>query len=318
LVAAPFLAWNLKLYGSPLAPYYMPGRIGVSGGLPGALAGNLVSPSRGLLVFSPVLLFSAVGVALEASTKRLNRLDRSLLVILGLHWVAISAFPKWWGGWSYGPRFASDVLPYLVYFLIPVLAWLGQPRTPAVVAVFFWVAVAASGFIHYRGASDRATFDWNAWPANVDADPSRVWDWRDPQFLRGAAWADWLLPPRVVVSPASVNLLPGAPGDDRRQVVLRVRLARGTPFDWQGEASPGITLAPDHGKSTREAVIVAAIGANLLQSSDGSLPGIRIAARLSGSSAPWQTAVVSVNLVQGTVHRVYLPVAAGVAVEASP
>jgi MFS family permease len=315
LVAAPFLALNLKLYGSPLAPYYMPARIEASGSLLGALAGNLVSPSRGLLIFSPVLLFSAVGVALKAARKELNRLDWSLLIILGFHWLVISAFPKWWGGASYGPRFTSDVLPYIVYFLIPVLAWLGEPQTPAVVAVFFCVTVAASVFIHYRGANWRATFDWNGQPVPVDADPARVWDWRDPQFLRGVAWADGLLPPRVVISPASVSLLRDTASGGLQRVTLRIRLARGTRFDWQGQAGPGITLSPDHAENVGETTIVATFDKAQMSAAAAGPSEIRAQARMSGSDAAWQSIVIPVTLVEGQVRHVFLPILTGVVIE---
>jgi hypothetical protein len=318
LVAVPFLALNLKIYGSPLAAYYMPDRLGGGSTLLEALAGNLVSPSRGLLIFSPILLFAALGVAFKAMRRGLTGLDWSLLTILGLHWVAISAFPKWWGGWSYGPRFFSDVLPYAVYFLIPVLAWLGEQRAPAVVGVLFWIAAAVSVFIHYRGAVDRATFDWNALPVDVDAAPARVWDWLDPQFLRGAAWADGLLPPRVVVAPASVDLSAAAPGTGDQRVALRIRSARGTRFDWQGETSPGITLTPAHGQGTTDATLIATIDVSLLRAAVGTEPVMRIGARRSGSGVPWQSVVVPVNLAKEPMQRVFLPVVSNVAGGLSP
>jgi hypothetical protein len=318
LVVGPFLVLNQGLYGSPLPPYYMPTRIGASGTLLGALAGNLVSPSRGLLIFSPVLLFSAVGVALKAVRRDLNRLDWSLLIILGLHWLVISAFPKWWGGWSYGPRFASDVLPYLIYFLVPVLAWMGEPRTPAVVAFFFWVTVVVSVFMHYRGANDRATFGWNGQPVQVDDQPGRVWDWRDPQFLRGAAWADELLPPRMVITPISVSLLQDAASDGLRRVSLRIRLARGTRFDWRSQSGPGITLSPDHGENVIDTTIVATFDMAQLRTTARGLDEIRIEARISDSGALWHSARVPLELVQGPVQRVFLPVVGGATIEGSP
>jgi hypothetical protein len=41
---------------------------------------------------------------------------------------------------------------------------------------------------HYRGANAPEVMDWNGSPAPIDAYPQRVWDWRDPQWLRGVAW----------------------------------------------------------------------------------------------------------------------------------
>jgi hypothetical protein len=46
-----------------------------------------------------------------------------------------------------------------------------------------------SVFIHYRGANVSKVMDqWNPYPATVDTHPDRLWDRRDPQFLRGLTW----------------------------------------------------------------------------------------------------------------------------------
>ena len=86
-----------------------------------ALVGQWVSPSRGLLVFSPVLIFSLVGVALKIRQHRLEWLDRFLIAIIVLQWLTISVWPVRWGGWTFGPHMFSDMLPYFIYFMIPVL-----------------------------------------------------------------------------------------------------------------------------------------------------------------------------------------------------
>ena len=52
-----------------------------------------------------------------------------------------------------------------------------------------WAAGAlllgASVIINGTGAVSQPASDWNLRPVNVDDAPGRVWDWRDPQFLRG-------------------------------------------------------------------------------------------------------------------------------------
>ena len=45
--------------------------------------------------------------------------------------------------------------------------------------------IAMSFFVHYRGATNQDVYNWNTTPVNIDLAPSRVWDWRDAQFLRG-------------------------------------------------------------------------------------------------------------------------------------
>jgi hypothetical protein len=42
-----------------------------------------------------------------------------------------------------------------------------------------------SVFIHSRGARIADVYIWNVSPDNIDQNPSRLWDLRDPQFLRG-------------------------------------------------------------------------------------------------------------------------------------
>src|SRR5947209_5366557 len=40
-------------------------------------------------------------------------------------------------------------------------------------------------FVHAHGAVSIAANQWSALPLNVDDGRWRVWDWHDPQFLRG-------------------------------------------------------------------------------------------------------------------------------------
>jgi hypothetical protein len=72
-------------------------------------------------------------------------------------------------------------------FLIPAILDWRKMRGPArTAAACVFPALAAFGvFVHSRGATSRAANQWSVLPVNVDSDTSRVWDWRDPQFLRG-------------------------------------------------------------------------------------------------------------------------------------
>lgn len=189
VVLIPFVLYNLHVYQAPLSPYYLPGRQFGSLDLVflKALAGTLLSPSRGLFIFSPVLLFSLYGILIKCRAKQMKLLDYALVFILILHWFVSSLHPHWWGGHSYGPRYFSDILPYLLYFLVPAFLRLADLRGIKKFAVICLLvcAVTISFFIHYRGATSEDVYAWNAGPVNVDSDPSRVWDWHDIQFLRG-------------------------------------------------------------------------------------------------------------------------------------
>jgi len=113
-------------------------------------------------------------------------LSLALAAVVGLHWLVICSFPHWWGGHSVGPRFFSDMVPYLLYFFGLTLTRLDSlpRRSRAFAGWALTVAVAFSFFVAYRAANNLGPYAWNSVPVNVDVEPSRIWDWEDPQFLR--------------------------------------------------------------------------------------------------------------------------------------
>ena len=197
LILVPFLALNMATYGWPLSTYYRAGIAGLERGdhVGQALVGTLVSPGRGLFVYSPVLLLAMAGAVAGLRGPRRHELHAWLVAIIVLHWLTISSFRSWWGGHAYGPRLFADVLPYLVYFLIPVTGALwsseatgaGRRRRRGLLAGVFGLSVALSVLVHGRGALSPSGYAWNGSPVDVDRAPARLWDWRDPPFLRGVA-----------------------------------------------------------------------------------------------------------------------------------
>ncbi len=190
LVAVPFFAFNQSIYHAWLSPYYRQYQdFSFATFLP-ALIGQWLSPSRGLLIYSPVLLLAIFGLLIKIRRKQSELLDVCVLGIIVLHWIAISIWPMWWGGWSYGPRMFTDMLPYFFYFMIPVFQpaphWKRRPKIA--LAVLTLLLVAWSFTLHYRGANDPATLEWNRKPVDVDRYSDRLWDWRDAQFARGLKW----------------------------------------------------------------------------------------------------------------------------------
>jgi hypothetical protein len=154
----------------------------------GAL-GTLVSPARGLLLFVPL----AAWVLWEAGRQWHRLPSRSLAAIAlgacGLHWVAISAFPLWWGGQSFGPRLLVDALPW--FFLLGVLAVSARDGrwSPTAAAVLVLVATL-SIFVNTRGAVAKETWSWRSWerpPRSTSGffEPAWAWNWRYPQFTAG-------------------------------------------------------------------------------------------------------------------------------------
>ena len=186
VLIVPFLLYNYSIYKMLIPPYYLPGRLGTSPLFLEALAGNLISPARGLLVFSPILLFCLRELVVKPRNTDWWKLELCLMVILILHWISISMFRHWYGGWSIGPRFFADVLPILAYFLIPAVDRFANFAYPFNVGSgLFWSLVLVSIFIHFRCATVTAPFHWNSAPVEIDRNPHRLWDWSDIQFLRG-------------------------------------------------------------------------------------------------------------------------------------
>lgn len=192
-VGAVVVAYNLLTFGTLQGGYAHLNTnhlalVGIEGlwstPLAEGLAGLLLSPSRGLWIYSPVLLFAALGVGLIPRDPR-----RGLLACLAggiaVSVLLLAKYTVWWAGHSFGPRYLTDLLPALVLFLAPVherlLTRSGLLGT--VFAALFAVSVAVQlvGVLYYP--SPRAV-DWNTSPRNVDFAHERLWNWRDSQLER--------------------------------------------------------------------------------------------------------------------------------------
>ena len=198
LFAAAWLGLNHWMYGALLPPYML--EQGPSGSLtaaPATLLGLLVSPNRGLLVYNPVFLPGLcyalwrvwrprAGSAPDQSDARGAGWGASLALLA--FFGALSLFPMWWGGWSYGPRLFGSM-----YGVLAVLSVLGLQRFlgshPAwgrqlLAAALLLPLLAWGGFANLKGAV--VGDSWNETPRDVNAHPERLWDWGDMQALRDA------------------------------------------------------------------------------------------------------------------------------------
>jgi hypothetical protein len=183
---ALFVGASEHWLGEPLPPYYRPRRLAGSA-YTTALFGNLLSPSRGLFVFSP--LFVVPLLFFRASVTALRR-EKALALLAVLwpvaHLLLVSRLRHWWAGYSFGPRFFTDIVPGLFVLLCVTLSVAFDTHRRALVA-----AVAVLGtyscLVHtVQGLYNRAPKAWNAEPS-VDQHPELVFDWRYPQFLHTAA-----------------------------------------------------------------------------------------------------------------------------------
>src|SRR5205809_8123937 len=91
-VATAFVAVNLATFDRLLPPYYAGNRLGLPGSMGDAFAANLVSPNRGLLVFSPVVLLAVAGLVVARRQRSFSLLDAVAACRVVPHLLAISAF----------------------------------------------------------------------------------------------------------------------------------------------------------------------------------------------------------------------------------
>jgi hypothetical protein len=199
---APFFVVNQVAYHSLLPPYFRATGFSLTSSTLTGLAGTLVSPSRGLLIFCPLVILSFIGVAILLKEGRWTRLWLAIAIVPILQWLVISAFSEWWGGDSYGPRYFTDMVPFFTILALPVAERIATKRIVVpgslkvrhlrrLLLVFAVSALVWSVFVESQGALLRSAWCWNVEPTNVNVDTGRLWSWSDPQFLRGVRRLAW-------------------------------------------------------------------------------------------------------------------------------
>jgi hypothetical protein len=138
------------------------------------LSGILVSPSRGLLVYSPVFIFCVFGIFLAW---RLSGplLYKYLAVAVVLVVALYSKWQMWWGGWSFGPRLLADITPLLTLLLVPAFRRIQQGQ---LLRSGFYTLAGLSIAIHALGA-----FVPGGWSPDVGETAHRLWSWSDGELM---------------------------------------------------------------------------------------------------------------------------------------
>ena len=117
------------------------------------VAGLLFSPTRGLFVFSPFLLFVLIFLPLalrDRSTRALTALIGGA-VVLQLIFYGVA---DWRQGISFGPRWQTDMVPILVWMLPPVVGALSATGRVAFGVAGASVAIQVIGAFWYIGVAD--------------------------------------------------------------------------------------------------------------------------------------------------------------------
>jgi hypothetical protein len=184
-IGVALTVYDVLLFGSLWGGYLTIDRpfFSIDHEIPLRLAGLLLSPARGLLVFCPAFAL-LIATPFAPTAPPLRR----LLAWFGAAAVAELALYStcvfWDGGFCYGPRYLTDALPILVLALVPVLEAVRlRPLRIAVAAlVAFSVAVQAIGVFCFPSGRAIARYDemWGelAYVIELRAGPS------DPTLLR--------------------------------------------------------------------------------------------------------------------------------------
>jgi len=179
---APGIAWNEFFFHSLVGGYAGNAQAYTAsvGAATAALAALVVSPSRGILVFTPLVAIGAVGLARAARERTAPARLLTFLAIASLLLVVNYAFfVGWIGGDAYGPRFLADCMPVAMLLLAYVVP-ASPPAMVACAAAFVWsIGVQAAGA--YSGAAGPL---WNEIPIGLAHAPARVWQLADSQIER--------------------------------------------------------------------------------------------------------------------------------------
>jgi hypothetical protein len=180
--AVVVVAAHMALYGHPLGAYgsMNTAERAFNAHFVSGLAGVLASPSRGLLVYCPWVLLVPFGLrpAWRTDRRLFAWIAASLAVSVGIVFIA-SAHVMWWGGWSLGPRLATEAAPFLALACIPLFR--SKEPIRRLLLALFAIAAATQLLLAYNPAAS----DWNVRVFDR-AGRRSLWYWDRGQLA--AAW----------------------------------------------------------------------------------------------------------------------------------
>lgn len=145
------------------------------------LPGQLISPSRGIFIFSPFLLFAFWGM--YEIWKKNDPVWRMLALTIPaplLMYVVFGKYAVWWGGNShYGPRYQIETYPFLLLYLAAVWPMItGSKR----LSIAFFATLIYACFVQWIG-SFCYPGGWETQPVSLSEDYSRLWNWTYNQIF---------------------------------------------------------------------------------------------------------------------------------------
>lgn len=146
---------------------------------PEGFIGLWLSPSKGILIYSPILIFSLIGLyfALRKGGVFKNFAFFIYGCIVFMHTLILGIWKHWYGGWSFGYRMASDIIPFLVLLIVPFITsgYFDKYKKYFMFLFYFSIAVQLFGLVFFDGI----------WHAAYDLgfrDTSWLWSIRDSEI----------------------------------------------------------------------------------------------------------------------------------------
>ena len=181
-----FVFWSYQQY-ELLLPIYYSSTMLLPGEKPFLAAwGLLISPGRGLFLFSPFLLVALGGFFFTS-------LRKNFLYLMCFAWfmcqlILIARQYDWWGGWCYGPRLMADSLPPLFILCILSLEKISGYELRTRFRKLFFTGLGSlslfSVYVHaWKGMQETAVTWWNNNPNIYSAPEAKIFDFSHPQFL---------------------------------------------------------------------------------------------------------------------------------------
>lgn len=148
-----------------------------------SFSGLLFAPSKGLFIYSPLFLFTLIGIYLAIQQKNKILIFFAIFSIIYLSFIA--KWSDWHGGWSYGPRMLTDLTPFLTILISPTLTY-KKYWQKFQFKIVFGLLFIISIFIHFLGVSV-ADFSWyRLQTLNLTLDQSHkakfLWNWDLPEI----------------------------------------------------------------------------------------------------------------------------------------
>ncbi|HSH09713.1 MAG TPA: hypothetical protein VK995_04960 [Oceanipulchritudo sp.] len=196
LLLGLYLLFSFNTFGKILPGHYEMSAFNQGSSIIINFLGHLISPSRGLLLFSPHLL-----VLLFCLIKYKHLWKQQPLLIFVSVWMLslllmLSTWYMWWGGGGFGNRLLTELTPGIVLLVMVFVGALFRCENRIrrkVSQGLFAVLALFSTWVHVvQGANNQSTVTWFNQP-NKDANPQYFWNPRFPQFLASKEQIDRML-----------------------------------------------------------------------------------------------------------------------------